>query len=72
MSKLVNLSDKVYKELSNMKNGRSFSEVILELIVLKKRGNKEEIMKFFGSNIVDIKAINDLKKGWKRWTREYA
>ncbi len=46
MTKVISISDDAYEELSRMKNGFSFSEIILEL-ARKKR--KESIMKFAGA-----------------------
>jgi len=76
MSKLINVSNVAYKELSKRKNGKSFSEVILDLTSEKKKGNAKEILeKYFGidkeGRMFDEKAIKELRKDWKRWTKRY-
>lgn len=45
MTKVISISDEAYNELSKMKNGMSFSEVIITITKEKKRSN---IMKFAG------------------------
>jgi len=45
MTKVISISDEAYEELSRMKNGSSFTEVILELSKEKK---KKSIMDFAG------------------------
>ena len=45
MTKIISISDKAYNELSSLKNGFSFSQVILLLTRMKK---KESIMNFAG------------------------
>jgi predicted CopG family antitoxin len=70
MSKLINVSDEIYKKLSSMKGDESFSIVINKL--LEKRSNKEEILKFAGKIEFDEENLKDLKKGWKRWSEKYA
>ncbi|OYT41244.1 antitoxin [Candidatus Pacearchaeota archaeon ex4484_26] len=72
MSKLINVSDKVYKELSNMKGNRSFSEVILESLSKGKKSNKEAVLRFFGKDLIDKKKLKELSKGWKKWSEKYA
>ncbi len=46
MTKIISISDEAYEELSKLKNGYSFSKIILEL-ARKKRN--ESIMKFAGA-----------------------
>lgn len=72
MSKLINVSDKVYKELHNMKGDKSFSEVILESLAKGKKSNKEAVLRFFGKDLIDEKKSKELSKGWKRWSKRYA
>lgn len=45
MTKIISISDEAYEELSRMKNGSSFTKVILELSNEKK---KKSIMDFAG------------------------
>ncbi len=74
MSKLVNLSDSAYTKLEKMKNGRSFSKVVLELVEKSNVGNKEELMnvlKKMKGNEIDVKKIKSLDEYWKKWTKRY-
>jgi len=70
MSKLINVSDDVYKELSKIKGSGSYSIVITGL--LRKKSNKEEVLKQFGKGDVDDRRMKELKKGWKNWSEKYA
>lgn len=45
MTKIISISDEAYDELSRLKNGLSFTRVIIALTKTKK---KESIMKFGG------------------------
>lgn len=47
MVKVISLSNEAYGKLSEIKNGRSFSEVVVELVECKRK-NKKDIMKFAG------------------------
>ncbi len=69
MSKLINISDDVYKELTMLKAKQSYSEIIRKL--LEKKSNKEHILKFFGKGEFDDAKLKDLKEGWKRWSKKY-
>ena len=46
MTKVISISDEAYEELSKIKNGSSFTEIIIELTKEKK---KKSIMKFAGA-----------------------
>jgi predicted CopG family antitoxin len=70
MSKIISVSDEVYGKLTVLKNGRSYTMVIKEL--LSRKTNKEEILKFAGKGGIDEKEIRSLKKGWKKWSDKYA
>jgi predicted CopG family antitoxin len=45
MTKVISISDEAYDELSRLKNGFSFTEIILELTKEKK---KKSLMEFAG------------------------
>ena len=47
MVKVISLSEEAYMKLKSIKNGRSFSETVVELIEKPKR-DKKDIMDFFG------------------------
>jgi predicted CopG family antitoxin len=53
-----------------MKGGKSYSEVIKEL--LEKKSNKELLLGFFGKGGVDSKKVKELSASWKKWSDEYA
>lgn len=46
MVKVISLSNEAYKKLSSIKNGKSFSEVVVNLVDNRKRKN---IMEFAGA-----------------------
>lgn len=72
MSKLVNISNKTYEKLKAMKGEESFTFVIENLIEKKSGNKKKRFMEFYGKGGVDEKAIEEIKKGWRRWTEKYA
>lgn len=45
MTKVISISDEAYEELKRMKNGMSFSEIIVNITKEKKRSN---LLKFAG------------------------
>jgi len=45
MVKVISLSNEAYEKLKMLKNGKSFSEVVIELTERKSKGN---LMDFFG------------------------
>jgi predicted CopG family antitoxin len=47
MVKVISLSNDAYEKLKSIKNEKSFSEVVVELVECKKK-NKKNIMKFAG------------------------
>ncbi|HLD04656.1 MAG TPA: antitoxin VapB family protein [Candidatus Nanoarchaeia archaeon] len=69
MAKLINVSDDVYDTLKSLKGKESYSVVIRRL--LGNRSNKEKLLSFFGSRLVDEKEVASLKEGWKRWSEKY-
>ena len=73
MSKLINISNKTYEKLKEMKDeSESFTIVIEKLIEKKPTSNKKEILKFAGKGSFDERKLKELKKGWKKWTEKYA
>lgn len=65
MVKMVSLSDKAYGELKRLKNGKSFSEVVLELIGPRQK----DISQFFGAwkEKPEMERIfRDVEKVWKK------
>jgi len=47
MVKVISLSNESYARLKAIKNGKSFSEVVVELVEYRKK-EKKDIMKFAG------------------------
>ena len=76
MAKTIMVSNEIYKELKARKNDKSFSEIITSLIEKKERKTVKNLFdECFGLLEGDKeydKIMNDLKKGWKKWTEEYA
>ncbi|MBI2043488.1 hypothetical protein HYT25_03815 [Candidatus Pacearchaeota archaeon] len=70
MSKIISVSDEVYNKLKMLKKEESYTVLIKDL--LKKRTNKEEILKFAGKGGLDEKEAGTLKKEWKKWSEKYA
>lgn len=66
MSRLINISDEVYKELTSLKGELSYTFIIKNL--LKKRSNKEAILSFAGKGGIDEEKIKALKEEWGKWT----
>lgn len=70
MVRVISISDEVYFELSKLKNGRSFTEVIKSLVEKKgETGNFGEVMRFFGT-INDSEARN-MRKASKEFRRRF-
>jgi len=70
MTKIISISDEAYNELSRLKNGLSFSKIILILSKIKKR---ESIMKFAGiwEDIDTEKMKKELKEERKIKSRRF-
>ncbi len=68
MTKIISISDEAYNELSKLKNGFSFSKLILFLAKMK---SKERMMEFAGIiNKEDAdKMLLEIKKGRKEISR---
>ncbi|MEK6889404.1 MAG: antitoxin VapB family protein [Nanoarchaeota archaeon] len=73
MSKLINIADKTYEKLKQMKGkDESFTIIIENLVEKNANKNKKKFGEFYGKGGIDEKAIEDLKKGWKKWTEKSA
>lgn len=70
MSKLINVSNEIYRKLSSMKGEESFSVVIENL--LEKSSNKKAILACAGKGSFDEKKLKELKAGWRKWSEKYA
>lgn len=60
MARQISVSDELYKELSKLKGKKSFSELIKEVMGIKK--SNEEFMKFAGILKKDHKKLDQLQK----------
>lgn len=60
MARQISVSDEVYKELSKLKGKKSFSELIKEVMGIKK--TNEKFMKFAGILKKDRKKLDELRK----------
>lgn len=69
VSQLINVSDDVYKKLTQFKGKQSYSEVIRGLFVEKT--NKDKILGFFGKGGIDAKKVKELSPLWKKWLEKY-
>lgn len=69
MSKVINVSDDVYKKMKLMKGIHSYSELIRELI--SNKGNKDRLLSFKGRDFIDERKIEELRKSWGKWTEKY-
>ena len=70
MSKLINVSDEIYKILYSLKGNESFSLAIKKLIETKS--NKDFILSCAGKGSFSRERIKDVKKGWNKWSEKYA
>lgn len=51
MVKIISISDEVYEDLSRMKNGKSFTELLKTLITeCTNKGDPKSILTFLGAN----------------------
>ena len=69
MSKIISISDDIYRKLTAIKGKESYTIVIKDL--LARRNNKNEILKFAGKGGINEKEIKSLRKGWKKWSEKY-
>ena len=70
MTKIISLSDEAYEELKKLKNGMSFSEIV---ITLTREKMKDSIMKFAGAwdNKTALKIKKELMKERKIKSRRF-
>jgi predicted CopG family antitoxin len=61
MVKVISLSNDAYEKLKAIKDGKSFSEVVVELVECKKKG-KKDFMKFAGIFKDDDEWYNTMKE----------
>lgn len=80
MVRVISISDEVYAELSKIKNGKSFTEVIKSLIAESaNKGSPESILEFLKANgpLIDEETAKNIleasEEGRKRtMAREFA
>lgn len=70
MSKLINISNAIYRKLSAMKGKESFSIIIENL--LEKESNKNAILACAGKGGINKDALKNIRKDWKKWSDKYA
>ena len=77
MAKTLMVSNEVYEELKKIKTkeDKSFSEVIVDLIVKKEGKTGRDLWKHFGvlkgdKEYDEVK--RELRAGWRRWQKRYA
>jgi predicted CopG family antitoxin len=71
MVRVISISDEAYAELSRIKAGRSFTEVIRALINKKTTaGNFDEVMRFFGA--INDKEASGMRKASRDFRRNFA
>lgn len=68
MVRVISISDEAYADLSRIKAGRSFTEVIIALVSKRTTaGNFDEVMKFFGAlNDKDAASIRKTSKEFRK------
>lgn len=62
MTKVITLSDEAYSTLKRMKNGKSFSKVILSLTANRKEEHLLDILKRMGKNTELADAVESVYK----------
>lgn len=76
MAKTIMISNEVYDELKAIKENKSFTEVIVDLIERKDSKTVGNLIKnHFGALKGDKeygRAMKRAKNGWAKWTKEYA
>jgi predicted CopG family antitoxin len=65
MVKIISLSNEAYEKLAAIKYGKSFSEVVVELVDEAKKKEKKNLMDFHGI-WRDSKKIGEIKKMLKK------
>ena len=75
MAKTIMISNEAYEELKSRKAGRSFSEVIIDMMHTKKNKTGSGLKSCMGLLKKDKKSEareKSLEKGWKGWSKRYA
>lgn len=77
MAKTLMVSNLAYEELKKLKEeeNKSFSDVIVELIDIKKQKTGYDLKKHFGVLKGDIeynRMQKEIKAGWSKWQKRYA
>jgi len=74
MAKTIMISNGAYEELKALKGERSFSEVIMGLVSTdrKKGTGLRECLGILKEDEDWKKVKKELKRGWEKWTKEYA
>lgn len=77
MAKTIMVSDNVYEKLKSIKEkeNKSYSDVIIELVNIKKMKKLKYLEKFFGILKEDKeydRIMKEINKSWDRWTKRYA
>jgi predicted CopG family antitoxin len=60
MVKVISLSEEAYRKLRTLKHGKSFSEVVIEIVDERKR--KKDLSRFFGAFKEDADEWEKIKK----------
>lgn len=69
MSKLINVSDKVYQKLTHLKGKESYTIVIEKLI--ERKTNKNQILAHFGKFSIDEQKVNEAQEFVRKWSKKY-
>ncbi len=75
MAKTIMVSNEVYKELKTLKNGKSFSELLKDLLNTNNVKRGEGLRNCLGILKKDkewAEVKKDIKRGWKDWSKGYA
>ena len=76
MAKTIMVSDEAYSKLKSIKEreDKSYSEVIIELVEIKKSRNLRDLKRYFSvfKGDTEYKEImKEVRSGWARWTKKY-
>ena len=74
MAKAIMISNDVYKDLSDLKGERSFSEVLREVLQdnkIKKGFNLKKCFGLIKNDKEGSEVSQDLERGWKNWSKKY-
>lgn len=74
MAKAIMISNDVYKDLSDLKGDKSFSEVLREVLHENKIKKGSNLKICFGliKNDKEWSGVSkDIERGWKSWNKKY-